>query len=477
MKLEILLGEEPILAILAIDALGHDVRLTLEGIIGRYEEGIARSVAWCLRDIALYTRDKDAVMESARTIGRYEEGIARSVAWKLEEIVYFTRDKDAMRLACYIVNRSGKRALELLDHNDVMAISRSGLDRLIDRKEGFDAVVAYVKSGCRLPLPTKENIRTYGKLATRYVSYAYGISKELDTEKMLMLFSVDEEKRRGLAGLINKSVERNRKEYSISAGGGSTMDVDRGRLPYLLLLAVTGSRDKLKEAEAIRLVAGIAGEKALNRARDSFRSSYKSKLPEIVSCVEKGEIDKAMTVLRETNDGRINGVLACMDGGKDGFTGGDALLSAVESDDPLDYDSRVQIACVYLPREYGGGIDKYCNDGRFTLVRYDVGGKALGSAICYMEDGTFLVDSVEGHRTFRKPKIFDAVYRDLVARAAEKKAKRIVFSEGGVNETPKKFIEYLGTLGLEKGKVKMALDTEGYLEADEEGVSGYVLET
>ena len=55
-----------------------------------------------------------------------------------------------------------------------------------------------------------------------------------------------------------------------------------------------------------------------------------------------------------------------------------------------------------------------------------------------------------------------------------KEAKRIVFKESDTNDTPKRFIEYLGKLGLKKERAKIALDTDGYLEADEEGVEGYV---
>ena len=51
----------------------------------------------------------------------------------------------------------------------------------------------------------------------------------------------------------------------------------------------------------------------------------------------------------------------------------------------------------------------------------------------------------------------------------------MIFSENVTNETPKKFIEYLGSTGLKKGKVKMKLDTEGYLEAGDDAVNGYVM--
>ena len=92
-----------------------------------------------------------------------------------------------------------------------------------------------------------------------------------------------------------------------------------------------------------------------------------------------------------------------------------------------------------------------------------------------MENNTFLVDSVEGHRTFRKPQIFNAVYQDLVERAREKGAEKVIFSENCMNETPKKFIEFLGNSGLKKGNVDMKLNTEGYLEAEKENVKGYIV--
>ena len=154
---------------------------------------------------------------------------------------------------------------------------------------------------------------------------------------------------------------------------------------------------------------------------------------------------------------------------------GKNVLSAVESGNPLDYDSRIQMACVYLPRHFRRGVYDYCKDGRFTLVRYDIDGKTLGSAICYREGDTFLVDSVEGHRTFRKPQIFDAVYKDLIARAGEKGCKRVIFNSSAYNETPKQFIKYLGGTGLKKRKITMELDTGGYLEADDGAVSGYAV--
>ena len=92
-----------------------------------------------------------------------------------------------------------------------------------------------------------------------------------------------------------------------------------------------------------------------------------------------------------------------------------------------------------------------------------------------MEDSTFLVDSVEGHRTFRKPQVFKAVYQDLITRAEEKGAKIAIFSNSGTNETPRKFIDFLRDMGLKQVSIKMKLNTNSYLEANKNNVSGYIV--
>jgi hypothetical protein len=134
------------------------------------------------------------------------------------------------------------------------------------------------------------------------------------------------------------------------------------------------------------------------------------------------------------------------------------------------------MACVYLPNGAScEDILEYCRDDNFVLVRYDIGNQTLGSAICYMENGIFLVDSVEGHRRFRKPKIFEIVYNDLIERAKQKNAETIVFNKDALNKTPQAFIEYLSTKNIPEKRIKMGLDTDGYLEAKEDGVNGYIV--
>ena len=477
MGLEDLLDDKQEIA--AIDALGSDVRDTIEEAVKKY----SWSTALDLRDIARYTNNKEAVIQSAKTIGRYDGNTAWSITCGLRNVAENTRNKGAVRTACRIVNLIGGDAFDLLEAKDFNTISAKRLDELIGNKENFYSVTAYIKSSdLEMPAPTKRNIGNYEKIASKYVSKTYGINKKLNTNEILMLFSIEKYNRKELIEFINGSNEIGFKTYSISTKETKKLEVDRSRLPYLSLIAVTGSRDKALDKEAYDVISSIVGEKAIRKARTTFNSNYKSRMSEIVSYVNKGRVDKAIDSLRATKNESIDDVLGGVHYSERGFTRGKAVLSAVESNNPIDYDNRVQIACVYLPRNFHDGIYNYCKDyyskdkkDGFLLVRYDIGGKTLGSAICYMENDTFLVDSVEGHRTFRKPQVFKAVYQDLVDRANEKGAKRVIFSEGGINETPNNFIKFLGNLGLERGDIKMKLDTEGYLEAGEDGVGGYIV--
>ena len=449
--------------------------------ISRYKGDTAQDIAWGLEAIAEETEDKDAVIEAAKVISRYKGDTAQDIAWGLKHIAMYGEGK-GIRIACRIVDLVSADALDLLGAEDFVNIKKKKLDDLISSKESFDAVAAYIKSDYKLPIPNKDNIINYKDVVSDYISKTYNIkNSNLNTNQILMLFSVDKDERRELADLVNTSDEIGLKMYNIATKETKRLEVD-DKLPYLSLIAVTGSRNKDMDNEAYKRISEIVGEKAVRKARNEFSSHYKNKIKEVAAYVKKNEIGKAIDYLKSTKNEAIEDVLRCADYKDFGFTGGNTVLRAVESNNPLDYDNRVQIACVYLPSNSYDGIYNYCKDyysrnkeKGFVLVRYDIEGKALGSAICYMEKDKFLVDSVEGHRTFRKPQIFKAVYQDLIDRAREKGAKRVIFSEEGINETPEKFIEFLEGLRLKRNHVKMKLNTEGYLEAEKSGVKGYTI--
>ncbi|MEM3190689.1 MAG: hypothetical protein QW292_00980 [Candidatus Parvarchaeota archaeon] len=443
--------------------------------VKRYEEEAAVEIVRRLSYVAEYTNDKEATIEAARIVGKYNEEVAVEIAKELSNVAMDTKDRGSVMSACKLVNKAGSDVFGILNYKDLVEVHKKGLDDLVDDKDSFDAVAAYLKSRGELPLPSKDNIADYGAVVSNYLSKEYGIRKKLNNNQILMLFSVKREDRAGLAELVNNSQETRRKDYSIAVGDeGAAINVDIDNLPRHSLIAIIGSMDPAKEKEAFDSISKIVGEKSVRNARNAFTSNYKYLRRRLAELISENKTDEALKILSETKNEAINDVLVCAEHRNIGLGG--KVLEAVESNNPLDYDNRVQMACVYLPRDYRNGIYEYCKDNRFTLVRYDIGGRSLGSAICYGEGDTFLVDSVEGHRVFRKPQIFKAVYEDLLTRAKEKGYRRIIFSNGGINETARGFLNYLDSIGLPKGSVKMRLDTNGYLEADEDRVEGYVID-
>ncbi|EEZ92926.1 MAG: hypothetical protein BJBARM4_0439 [Candidatus Parvarchaeum acidiphilum ARMAN-4] len=435
--------------------------------IMKYDPVITRSIAQSLDTIARNTKDGTIVKESARTIRRYGKDTAKTIAYRLQNIategditygvynIIVKGSGESVMAACGILNLIGTDALDLLENKNLTDIRKRKLDDLINNKE---------------------------RIVSKYLSERYGIAKKLNINQILMLLYTYKDKRKELADFINNSNEISLKTYSISTEETKRLEVDTKRLSYLSLIAVTGSRDKELDKEAYDTLSEIAGKKAVEKARTAFKSHYSSAIKGIAGYVKEGKVNEAIDYLKAVKNESIDDILGCANYRNSGFNRGKTVINAVESNNPLDYDNRVQIACVYLPQNYHNGIYNYCKDyysedkkKGFILVRYDIEEKVLGSAICYMENDKFLVDSVEGHRTFRKPQIFEAVYQDLVERAKEKGARTIIFSHNGINETPKDFIEFLRGLKLKKDSVKMELYTEGYLEAGKNGVTGYTV--
>jgi len=472
------------ISLVKIAAYTEDKDAVMESIktLRRYEGDTAKEIGFGLSSIVQYTKDKDALMEAIKTIRRYYGDTAQRIASELSSIAEYTRDGSALITTCRITNLVGIDVFDLLTGKDFIDIKNKKFDYLIDSKESFDAVAAYIKSGYELPIPSKDSINNYKNIASEYMFNKYGIKRNLNANQLLMFFSVDRFDKKNLVDLINKSNETGLKMYNINTKEIRRIEFDKNKLPYLSIIAVTGSRDSVLDKEAYERISEIVGEKTVRKARNEFNSHYKNKIQNIASYTNRNEIDKAIKYLKAIKNQSIEEVLIGADYNYFGFTGGNTILRAVESNNPLDYDNRVQIACVYLPQNYHNGIYNYCKDyysegdrKGFTLVRYNLGGKALGSAICYMEKNNFLVDSIEGHRGFRKEQIFKAVYQDLLDRAREKDAKTVIFSENGLNETPRKFIEFLGSLGLKKGSIKMKLSTKGYLEAEKSAAKGYIV--
>ncbi len=378
-----------------------------------------------------------------------------------------------------LASKGGMDFPKSFDTDTIVDMLRSGLDGVVKDRKTFGIVGTYLESDGILPIPTAGNIATYEDIANGLLGKRYGLEKRLTIDQIELLFSFDnyrggqEAMRQGAVHFVNVSREENARFYSINQGSSpAPVDYTREQLARYSVLAILGSKSEGAAAEAA--IARIVGAKAIAAARNEFNARHRRLMPELIAAVQASDYGRAAGILAGTKEEHIADVLAAVDY-KDVDVGNPRLMKAVESKNPLDYDSRLQIACVYLPQ--GAHIFEYCTDERIALVRYDMGGRSVGSAICYMEDGVFLVDSVEGHRTFRKPEVYEAVYNDLLDRARSKGARTVVFSTDASNETPSGFEQYIAKAkGLRKSEVKMKLNTPAYLEADEDGVSGMVVD-
>jgi hypothetical protein len=502
--------------------------LEISRIVGRYEGKVAGWVAGELTYVAHYLKDKDAVLEISRIVGRYEGENAGEVASGLVDVVYKLKDKDAvleisriladerivetirkyngenvgevvsgLAVAAYylknkqkvlrIVNmfsKVGKIVFDI-DKRELYEIVNDNLDELIEDKRSLDSVIVYLKSKKELPRPHKTNIKDYEKVALEYIKSKYGIKKDLRINQILMLYSLNDNEIKNVVEFVNKSEEKNVKFYSLKAGEKTLDDYLKNyseeKLMEYAVISIVGSRDKNKEKEAIDVIKQIIDEKVINRAKNEFNNDkqLRSEIGKLFRVAKDEETKKkayeeAYHLLEQTDNKYILDVLRAINF-KDVEIPPTTVVKAVESKNPIDYDSRVQIACVYLPRSRN--VIKYCKDPKISLVRYDIGGETLGSVICYFDDKNkvFLVDSVEGHRRFRNDKIFEIVYNDLIERAQTIGADIVAINENVHTETSKQFVKYLEKRGLERGRVKVELNTEAYLEAGKDKINGYIV--
>ncbi|MFH8039035.1 MAG: hypothetical protein QXJ14_03430 [Candidatus Aenigmatarchaeota archaeon] len=442
--------------------------------VGKYGGDIAKEIARYLGETAdrlKYEESGDAIIEMIKTIRKYEGEAAKEIAYQLGRAAQDLKDSSKVIRLIKMLEKVGKSMSDILFENEIHEIINLGLDNLIKDRKSFDAIAIYIKSKKELPLPTENNIDNYLSLALDYVKSKYGLIKDINLDQMLMFFTIDEYKRKEVIGFINKSKEINPKYYSLFIKSKNDfLNYSRNDLEKYAIISIIGSRNKELEKGARNIISAIVGEKVINKARNEFYNNYKYLIKEIANAFNQGNYEKAINILKQTNNEAILDVINSVNYRDVNINSN--IVKAVESKNPLDYDNRIQMACVYLPN--GNGILEYCIDDRIKLIRYDIGNETLGSAICYLEDKKLLVDSIEGHRRFRKEEIFEIVYNDLIERAKEWKAEIVIFNKNAPNKTPREFIEYLKSKNLKEDKIEMKLDTEAYLEANEK-VKRYVV--
>lgn len=454
-----------------------DENLTIEiaKLLERYNGNAKKEIASCLRRAIFLLSDKEITREICEIIRRYDSETVEDVSFCLKNIISKLKDRERISRVVNLLKIVGKGLFYLFSDKEICAILEEDLDPIVKDRYDFEAVSVYIKSKKKLPKPTAYTIKSYEKIVKDYVKELYGIERDLNLSQILLLYSIENENKIAeIVELVNKSDEKNVKYYHLNLDKNNFFNYSRKELIKYVIIAVIGSRDKKLEKNAVKVVSELVGIKTVNKARNEFYTKYKRFLKDIVCAFKQDRFEDVIKILESTNNSSILSVLSILN--YSDFTNrlkGYSVVKAVESKNPLDYDSRIQMACVYLPRSQE--ILNYCKDENIVLVRYDINNETLGSAICYLENNIFLVDSVEGNSRFRKADIFEVVYNDLILRAKERNVKTIVFNMNVFNRTPKDFIHYLRNKDLKEDIIKMHLRTNATLEASKKGVRGYVL--
>ncbi|MDE1870495.1 MAG: hypothetical protein KGH71_05980 [Candidatus Micrarchaeota archaeon] len=350
----------------------------------------------------------------------------------------------------------------------ICKIIKLDLDEVCTNKHGVKCVIMYAASGGAFLRPTKQNLKNYERELLAHLKGKYGLSKELTMEEMGMLAGLGRNKIRKGIQIINDSQDESVKKYSLRNQQLLRLDYTKEQLAEYAAVALLGSRDAKKEAKAIGIFSEIVGRDKLNRARNEINTKYRELKAGIFAMAKANSGDALLyqricAMLAEAKNEFIGDTLEGINC-NDLSVKSAGFVRAAESRNILDYDSRVQMACVFLPRS--NDVYGYAADDEIVMVKYEIGKKRLGGAICSMTGGNFLVDSVEGHRIFRKDSIFEIVFSDLVERAREKNAQRIVFGKNGANKTSQMFIKYIEGKGLKDMTVEFRIKKNVYLETE-----------
>ena len=458
--------------------------------VGRYEGEVAAKVAQGLAHVARDFKDKDVVERIAQVVGRYEGEVAAKVA---RGLAYAAQDlKDAAMMTRYmnmLDTVNGMGMIDKIDTKQGVAIVKEGLDTFVTGRKQMYACLAYVNSNCRLPKPTAENMGSYQSVANDFVSREYGITVPLSLDHIGLLFSLDADISRRAIEFINASSVQNERVYTINGGmRAAGFESDAEKTPEekkrLAIIAIVGSNDPQRFEEAQKYIGAVVGYKTANAAFISFNGTCKKEHPglkaDVIRLFNEGDYDGVFAALRKTGIEAISDVTYAAEGVRSLGPAalGSRKIYAYETKNPLEYDSRVLLACTCINGIYAEkGMLNYCKDQNVILVAYSFGGQACASAICYVEGTTFLVDSVEGRERIRNDAFFGVVRKDIEERARLHGADTIIFSKDAGNKTPNEFLEFLRREGAAEGRVKMMLNTESYLEARRGRVNGYLSKT
>jgi len=410
------------------EAMNMSLKLTSDGVY-RNVKSAGRLKSTMVSELLCSSARMEFLYDKERAVDRTIEMISK--------IGYGRINKDEMEYLIGVVQ------------NDLQDIAGGG-------GAGMEAVRTYMELPKILPRPSRENVANYARAAEEVLE-GIGLPRGIDIEfKLKILREMNLGDIKAAAKMSREARSDNVKMYSVGGRESNEISYTKSEVLTSSTIAVIGSFDKSRDERATKVMSDLAGKETVARARLDFKTKHKNLLPSVVRAYNGRHYTEALEILKSAREESISDVVSVVEG-KEVEVRNPNVMVAYETRDPLKFDSDLQNCCVYLPQSADDKKDvmKYCKNPKFTLVLYEIDGKGLGSAICYMDSGVFLVDSVEGNRKFRKEGVFKAVYQDLLWRANNKGANKLVFGggDGLFNVTPKAFVEYLESSGVKKSVV------------------------
>ncbi|MCL5239483.1 MAG: hypothetical protein M1286_03365 [Candidatus Marsarchaeota archaeon] len=363
---------------------------------------------------------------------------------------------------------SNKLDMIVEKENDLFAVYvyfLSHKTRIIEMGGGRSAKVLE-KSNTTLPTPTKDNLKYYEALASASIRNEHPqICRKLTLDEVIGLATLNNNDLKQVVRMHAKSSEEHVQVYQMFFAGSSDEDITESVMKSTVR-AIVGSRGNATKKSAVEDITQIAKTKQINQAKTAFEQRYQSIRKYVVAAFNRGEYGLAYDMLMALEDDKISALGEKLDASMKRLSQV-RFVRASETKDPLAYNDHDLLACAFLPlgSSLKEGILNYTKDSSTILVRYEAGGKAIGCAICYLENGIFLVDSVEGNAWMRTEVFSRMVHNDLTRRARSKGAEMILFNTEVSNDTPKMFVSYLEKQALPKQKMRMEFWTKSYLEA------------
>ena len=340
---------------------------------------------------------------------------------------------------------------------------------LITDRQSLDSVITYFLAKGKLPVPDARNMPEYPELVRRYLYSTYGLGTGLNSSQMRMIFSLHPNSIPDLVSIINNSSEKAKKSYSISGkvpGASADFHTEEGKRKlraYVVSLLVYG-RGTCSEGEAV--LRRIAGERILHDAvYELSLRKWEGSRRKAQSLAEHSGAEEAYRYLvKSAGKNKAIAALLAVAEGRTESDPRDVLVSVV-SNNPLDFDNRDLMACIFLPNgEHRESIIPYTTDPRAMLIRYDNNEGTIGVAITLLDEKNkaLFVNSVEGTPALRRKEVIGIVLVDLTERAIQAGAERIIFMARPISTTATGFIAAMKAAHVPAYDDQMRFDISGF---------------